>query len=92
MQRLTKIQVTAAIFLIQDMRRNFLPKFIEICMETPYKSLSLCPSSCPDEHQYGGQKLTEASVSKFCRKNVNLSVEELKNIKIILFVIQELFR
>ena len=35
MQRLTKIQVTAAIFLIQDMRRNFLPKFIDIFLETP---------------------------------------------------------
>ena len=33
-RRLSEIQVTA-IFLMQDMRRNFLPKFIEICMETP---------------------------------------------------------
>ena len=32
MQTLAKIQITA-IFLMQDMRRNFLPKFIEICME-----------------------------------------------------------
>ena len=31
---LAKIQVTA-IFLLQDMRRRFFPKFIEICMETP---------------------------------------------------------
>ena len=31
---LAKIQVTA-IFLIEDMRRNVFPKFIEICMETP---------------------------------------------------------
>ena len=31
---LAKIQVTAN-FLTEDMRRNFLPKFIEICMETP---------------------------------------------------------
>ena len=29
---LTKIQVMA-IFLMQDMQRKFLPKFIEICME-----------------------------------------------------------
>ena len=29
-----KTQVTA-IFLTEDMRRNFLLKFIEICMETP---------------------------------------------------------
>ena len=31
---LAKIQFTA-IFLKQDMRRNVLPKFIEICMKTP---------------------------------------------------------
>ena len=31
---LAKFQVTA-IFLMQDMRRNVLPKFIEICMEPP---------------------------------------------------------
>ena len=31
---LAKIQV-AEIFLKQDMWRNVLPKFIEICMETP---------------------------------------------------------
>jgi len=30
---LAKILVTA-IFLMQDMQRNFLPKFIEICMGT----------------------------------------------------------
>jgi len=30
---LAKILVTA-IFLMRDMRRNFLPKFTEICMET----------------------------------------------------------
>ena len=36
---LPKIQVTA-IFLKQDMRRNVLTKFIEICMET----LCWCPS------------------------------------------------
>ena len=36
---LAKILV-AAIFLMQDMRINFLPKFIEICMETP----CWCPS------------------------------------------------
>ena len=43
----------------------------------------------PDEHQHGGRKPTETSVSEFCYKNVNLSLEELKNIKIILFPIQE---
>ena len=58
MQTLSKFQVTA-IFLMQDMRRNVLPK----CIEKP----------------------TETSVTEFCYKSVNLSLEELKNIKIILF-------
>ena len=35
---------------------------------------------------------TETSVTEFCYKSVNLSLEELKNNKIILFPIQELFR
>ena len=33
MQTLAKIHATA-ICLMEDMRRNFSPKFIEICMET----------------------------------------------------------
>ena len=43
----------------------------------------------PDEHQHGGRKPTETSVTEFCYKSVNLSLEELKNIQIILFLIQE---
>ena len=39
--------------------------------------------------QHGGRKPTETSVTEFCYKSVNLSLEELKNIKIILFLIQE---
>ena len=35
------------------------------------------------------RKLTETSVTEFCYKSLNLSLEELKNIKIILFPIQE---
>ena len=46
----------------------------------------------PDGHQHGGLKPTETSVSEFCYKSVNLSLGELKNIKIILYLIQELFR
>jgi len=45
-----------------------------------------------DGHQHGGRKPTETSVTEFCYKSVNLSLEEVKNIKIILFPIQELFR
>jgi len=43
----------------------------------------------PDGHQYGGRKVTETSVTEFCYKSLNLSLEELKNIKIILFLMQE---
>ena len=53
---LAKIQV-GAIFHIQDIRRNVLPKFIELCMKT----LCWCPS---EEHQHGGRKPVETSVTK----------------------------
>ena len=43
----------------------------------------------PDGHQHGGRKPTETSVTEFCYKSVNLSLEERKDIKIILFPIQE---
>ena len=41
---------------------------------------------------YGEAMLeTKASVTEFCYKNVSLSLEELKNIKIKLFLLQKLF-
>ena len=46
----------------------------------------------PDEHQHGGRKPTETSVTEFCYKSVNLFFEKLTNIKVILFLIHELFR
>ena len=46
----------------------------------------------PDELQHGGRKPTETSVTEFCYKSVNLLLEELINIKVILFIILELFR
>ena len=46
----------------------------------------------PDEHQHGGRKPAEASVTEFCYKSVNLFFEELINIKVILFPIHKLFR
>ena len=76
---LAKIQVRG-IFRILDIRRNVLPKLIEICMETL------------DELQRGGRKPTETSVTEFCYKSVNLFFEKLTNIKVILFLIHELFR
>ena len=45
-----------------------------------------------DELQHGGLKPTETSVTEFCYKSVNLFFEKLINIKIILFLIHELFR
>ena len=45
-----------------------------------------------DGHQYGGQKPTETCVTEFCYKSVNLFLEELINIKVILFPIHEQFR
>ena len=36
-----------------------------------------------------GTKPTETSVTEFCCKSLNLSLEELKNIKIILYPTQE---
>ena len=37
-----------------------------------------------DGHQHGGRKTAETSVTEFCYKGVNLSLEELKNVTIIL--------
>ena len=61
----------------RDIRGNVLPKFIER-METPCYEL-----------QHGGQKPTETSVTDFCYKSVDLLLEELINIKVILFLILE---
>ena len=45
-----------------------------------------------DGHQHGGRKPTTTSVTEFWYKSVNLFLEELINIKVILFLIHELFR
>ena len=45
-----------------------------------------------DELQHGGRKPKETSFTEFCYKSVNLFFERLINIKIILFLIHELFR
>ena len=73
---LAKNQVSA-VFNSRAIRRSVSSKFIEICM------------GYPDGHQHGGRRPTETSVTEFYYKRVNLSLEELKNIKIILFLIQE---
>ena len=63
--------------------KNVLVKFTDICMETP----CWCPL---DGHQHGGRKPTETFVTEFCYKSVNLLLEELINIKVIVFLIHEL--
>jgi len=78
---LAKNQVSA-VFNSRAIRRNVSSKFIEICMGRHV-------GAHPDGHQYGGRKPTETSVTEFCLEIVNLSLEELKNIKIVLFLIQE---
>ena len=78
---LAKNQVTA-VFNSRAIRRSASYKFIEICMGSHV-------GAHPNGHQHGGRKPTETSVTEFCYKSVNLSLEELKNIKIILFLIQE---
>ena len=40
-----------------------------------------------DEHQDGGRKPTNTSVTEFWYKSVNLFLEEFINIKVILFLI-----
>ena len=62
---LAKIQVRA-ILHIWDIRRNVLPEFIELCMETPV-------ATHPDGHQHGSQKPTETSVYEFYLDSVNHS-------------------
>ena len=39
-----------------------------------------------------GNQQKHLRVTEFCYKSMNLSLEELKNIKVILFLIHELFR
>jgi len=43
-------------------------------------------------HKHGGRKPTKTSVTEFCYKRVNLSLEELKNNTLLLSLMQELFR
>ena len=78
---LAKNQVSA-VFNSRAIRRSVSSKFIEICMGRH-------GGAHPDRHQHVGRKPTETSVIEFCYKGVNLSLKELKNIKIILFLIQE---
>ena len=73
---IAKIQASA-IFHIRDIRR-----FVWIRHAGAH----------PDGHEHGGRKSIEISVTEFCNESENLSLEELINIKPILFVTHELFR
>ena len=66
--------------LKQDMGRNVLLKFIEIIGVAVLE---------PIIWEHGGRKPTETSVSEFCNERVNLSLEELKNIKVIPFLVHK---
>ena len=79
---LAKIQVRGT-FHIRDIRRNVL-HFRFVWRRHAGAHL--------DELQHGGRKPTETSVTEFCDKSVNLFFEKLINIKVILFLIHELFR
>ena len=78
---LAKIQVRG-MFRIRDIRRNVLPKWRR------HAGAHL------DVLQHGGRKptCTETSLTEFCYKSVNLFFEKLINIKVIPFLIHELFR
>ena len=81
---LAKIRVIAN-FLKLVMPRNVLPKFIEICMDTFCRSLPGWEPTLPPE--------TKRNICHcVLLKSVSLSLEELRNIKIIIFLIHELFR
>ena len=79
MQRLlAKIQVTAIYSYGLDMRRNgiFLKMYRDYVCQTPSAHL--------DGDKHGDREPAETSVTEFFYKSVNLSLEELKNVSIIL--------
>ena len=80
---LAKIQVRG-IFRIRHIRRNVLPKFIEICMETP----------CGCSSGWAPTWTTETNRNICYRvllQKRNLFFKELINSNVILFLIHELF-
>ena len=81
---LAKNQV-CAIFHMLDIRKNVLPKFVKLCMETPCLWLV-------QGHKYGRQKPTETSVFEFSYSCVNSPLEELIKVKVIFILTQGMFR
>ena len=78
-KNLAKNQVCVMIH-VRDIRKNFLPKFIRLCMETP----CLYPF---EGHKYGRRKPTCLWFSYLC---VNSSLEELKKTKVIFIAKEEM--
>ena len=78
MQTLTKMQFTA-FFYAREKEKFFTQIFRDFYGDA-------------DGHQDGDRKPTKTFVAEFCYKSVNLSREELKNIRKILLLIHELFR
>ena len=74
------------IIRIRNIRGNGLPKFIELCINHP-DELQLMADGNQQKH------LLPTDVTDRCYryKSVNLLLEELINIKVILFLILELF-
>ena len=83
-KRFAKNQVYAIVHM-RDIRKNVLPKFIKLCMETP----CLCPFQ---GYKYGRRKPTETSVFEFSYLCVNSSLEELIKIKALFILRQGTFR
>ena len=84
----TKSHATNQVYAIvhmQDIRKNVLPKFIKLCIETP----CLYPLQ---GHNYGRRKPKETSVFEFSYLCVNSSLEELIKIKAIFILRQGMFR
>ena len=85
-------------------RVHFFPHaFLEITIQSVFTALftnlrtlklksRLRAGAHLDELQHGGRKPTDASVTEFCYKSMKLFLEKLINIKVILFLIHDLFK
>ena len=71
---LAKNQVSA-VFHSRAFRRSVLPKYRELCMESP----CLCPS---EGHKHDGRDVTKTSVVQFCYSNEKPFTLELRHIEI----------
>ena len=70
---------------MRDIWKNVLPKFMNLCMETP------CLSPFQG-HKYGLRKPTETPVFEFSYLCVNSSLEEIINVKVIFILRQGMSR